>query len=326
MEKPILSIIVPVYNVENFIKECIDSLIAQTIKSVEIIVVNDGSKDSSMDIVKEYNNEKIKIVNKENGGLSSARNAGIKVAQGKYMAFVDSDDFISNNTAYEDMVSYLEKSNSDIIVGMGSWYYNQNKIIPMNKYAFKDNIISSEEYLITSIREHRIFVPVWLNIIKSSILKDNNLYFTEGILHEDEMFSTQLFLKAKKVIIYNENFYMYRQRQGSIMNSNKNKDKRLKDVQYICESLNNITKDIKNMELREEYMNYIAFLGLESIYSVKGKVNKNFKKVIKNNSMRNSLKRSAFYLNINVNLYYVYEYCKRKTMKFIIRLGEKNEK
>lgn len=315
MEKPILSIIVPVYNVENYIKDCIDSLIKQTIKSVEIIVVNDGSKDSSMDIVKEYNNEKIKIVNKVNGGLSSARNAGIKVAQGKYIAFVDSDDFISNNTVYEDMVSYLEKSNSDIIVGKGSWYYNEKKIIPMNKYAFKDNIISSEEYLITSIREHRIFVPVWLNIIKSSILIDNNLKFTEGILHEDELFSPQLFLKAKKILLYNKDFYMYRQREGSIMNSRNNREKRLKDIQYISKELSNISNNISNNELKNELKNYIAYLGLASIYSAKGKIDKNLKILIKENSIRASLKRDSILLSINEYIYYIYEFSKRKIKK-----------
>ena len=319
MDKPILSIIVPVYNVEKFIKECIESLIKQSLKSVEIIVVDDGSLDNSINIVNSFSCEKIKVIHKENGGLSSARNAGIKVATGKYIAFVDSDDFISSSTAYEDIVNLLEKNNGDIAVGKGSWYYNENKIIPMNKdnSIFMKEQLSNEEYLIESIKQKRIFVPVWLNIVKASLIIDNELYFTEGILHEDELFSPQLFLKAKKVILYNKEFYMYRQREGSIMNSKNNRSKRLQDSIYICEELSKVSRTIENNKLKEEFKNYIAYLGLCSIYNVKGKMPKVIKALIKENSSRKSLRRSAFFLNINENLYYGYEFIKRKLWKFV---------
>ena len=98
MEEIKVSVIIPVYNVEKYIRQCLESVTNQTLKDIEIIVVNDGTKDNSMKIVEEYlSDERMKIINKENGGLSSARNAGIKATQGKYICFIDSDDFIDNS-------------------------------------------------------------------------------------------------------------------------------------------------------------------------------------------------------------------------------------
>ena len=105
-----VSIVIPVYNVEKYIRQCLESVINQTLKDIEIIIVNDGTKDSSMKIAEEYLSDKrIKIINKENGGLSSARNAGMRIAQGKYICFIDSDDFIEKNMM-EELYIAIEKT------------------------------------------------------------------------------------------------------------------------------------------------------------------------------------------------------------------------
>ena len=109
-----VSLVIPVYNVEKYIRQCLESVIDQTLKDIEIIIVNDGTRDNSMEIVEEYiSDERIKIINKENGGLSSARNTGILAAQGKYICFIDSDDFIEK-TMMEELYNKIEETNSDV--------------------------------------------------------------------------------------------------------------------------------------------------------------------------------------------------------------------
>ena len=112
-EKIKVSVIIPVYNVEDYIEKCLDSVVNQTLKEIEIIVVNDGAKDNSMKKIEKYfSDSRIKIINKQNGGLSSARNAGLKIAKGEYISFIDSDDFIEEKML-EDL--YSENENADIV-------------------------------------------------------------------------------------------------------------------------------------------------------------------------------------------------------------------
>lgn len=321
IKETMLSIIVPVYNVEKYIKQCIESLVSQTLKDMEIIVVNDETKDNSIEIVKEFHDNRIKIVNKKNGGLSSARNAGIEIARGKYIAFVDSDDFIDFNSAYEDMIKLANKYAADIVVGNANWYYNSNKKSPMNidKKMFKNKVISAEKYIVESIKSKRIFVPVWLNLYKRELMVSNNIYFKNGILHEDELFSPQIFLKAKKVALYEKDFYNYRQREGSIMNSSA-KDKRVKDVFSTCLELSEIIKTLPNSEVKLYLSNYIVDVALAVSYKYKERVPRVVKKMITQNSNKSTLKIKAKLLNLNENFYYLVEFIDRKLIGLYRRL------
>ena len=112
-----LSVVVPVYNVEEYIYECIESILNQDIDGVEIIVINDGSTDNSLKIVKSFNDERIRIIDKENGGLSSARNVGLKEAVGEYVIFIDSDDYLKDKSVLAEMYNLAKKNNSDIVAG-----------------------------------------------------------------------------------------------------------------------------------------------------------------------------------------------------------------
>lgn len=332
VKDPILSIVVPVYNVENYIKQCIQSLVLQTLNNIEIIVVNDETEDKSIEIVKQFNDSRIKIINKKNGGLSSARNAGIKVATGKYIAFVDSDDFIDFISAYEEIIDIAEEFNSDIVVGNACKYYESEKKIPMDtqkdivKKIFEVNVISGEKYLIESVNNKRIFAPVWLNIYRTELILQNNLYFKEGILHEDELFSPQIFLKANKVTFYNKDFYNYRQREGSIMYSLQNKYKRVKDTFNICFELSKIVNTVSNSEAKIALSNYIAYLALSISYKYKIKLSKEEKNMIVNNSNRKDLKFKASLLNVNESLFYSYEFIIRKGYGLYRRLKTKSLK
>ena len=146
LEKKLVSVIVPVYNVEKYIRQCLESVINQTLKDIEIIIVNDGTKDSSMKVVEEYLPDKrIKIINKENGGLSSARNAGMREAQGKYICFIDSDDFI-DSSMMEELYNKIEKTNSDVVESGILLYDNKTHKVEERKNK-KYNFVEKGSYL-----------------------------------------------------------------------------------------------------------------------------------------------------------------------------------
>lgn len=178
-----VSIIIPVYGVEKYISQCLESVINQSYENIEIIVVNDGTKDNSMKIVEEYLlDERIKIINKENGGLASARNRGIEEATGEYIYFLDSDDWIEVNT----IEVLVEESNNLDIIYSNFWYFDEkNQKKRKNKEKIKSNMSMTGEYLLGYSTE----IMVWNKIYKKSFLEEKQLRFLEGIIHEDEEFT-----------------------------------------------------------------------------------------------------------------------------------------
>lgn len=163
-----VSIIIPVYGVEKYISQCLESVINQSYENIEIIVVNDGTKDNSMKIVEEYLlDERIKIINKENGGLASAKNRGIEEATGEYIYFLDSDDWIEVNT----IEVLVEESNNLDIIYSNFWYFDEkNQKKRKNKEKIKSNMSMTGEYLLGYSTE----IMVWNKIYKKVFLKKNN--------------------------------------------------------------------------------------------------------------------------------------------------------
>lgn len=225
-----ISVIIPVYNVEKYIIECIESIINQTFKDIEIIVVNDGTKDNSIKIVEEYLSDKrIKIINKANGGLSSARNEGMKVAKGEYIYFIDSDDFI-NEDVLEVLYKNLESERFDIIFSNFSFYNDKTKKEKKSKFnfPFKENINKGYYFLYNGEE-----INVWNRLYRREFLEKYNFRFIEEIIYEDQDFGFKTILLAEN-IKYIENYgYKYRVgREGSIMSSQR-KEKSLKSVQIL---------------------------------------------------------------------------------------------
>ena len=166
-----ISVIIPVYGVEKYIRQCLESVIKQTYKNLEIIVVNDGTKDNSMKIVEEYLvDERIKVINKENGGISSARNRGIEEATGEYVSFVDSDDWLEIDL-YERIVQILEGNKVDIIV------FNYNRYSE-NKKKYRRNILKLKK-IPKEILFRNLNGECWNKLYKIGFLKENNLRFSE---------------------------------------------------------------------------------------------------------------------------------------------------
>lgn len=215
-----ISVIVPVYNVEKFIRRCLDSIINQTIKDLEIILVNDGSTDNSGLICDEYAklDNRIITIHKENGGLSSARNRGLDVATGEWIAFVDSDDYIDHKM-YEILYKNAEKNNCDISVCYFE-YINQNGISLYNakKKLGIDGIYDENAFLnllYKNSETNLICVCAWNKLYKKEIFDE--LRFKE-IIHEDEEMLNRIYTKKHSIYVNESPLYKYVQNSNSIVN------------------------------------------------------------------------------------------------------------
>lgn len=213
----LISVIVPIYNVEKYLYECIDSICRQTYNKLEIILVNDGSKDNCGKICDEYakRDKRIKVIHKENGGLSSARNAGLDIAKGEYISFIDSDDKIANNF-FEKLYKLSKINNADIVECNFLKFENE---ITVTETKENIKVYSSREM------QHRLYSDenirtkvVWNKLYKKYIYK--NLRFPLGKINEDEFCTYKAFDNCKKnIVIINLPLYYYRYNPTSIMGS-----------------------------------------------------------------------------------------------------------
>ena len=313
-----VSIIVPVYNVEKYLEKCLDSLVNQTFKDIEIIIVNDGSTDNCRKIIDKYYAKYtsiIKVINQENKGLGAARNAGLKLVTSDYVIFVDSDDYIETNMVYEMYNKILQEQADFVICGfnvVNEQYELTSKTFP-------------NEYEIYDFNTQMIFGNLCAcnKIIKRSLL-DDDLKFRSNVWYEDIDFSFKLFLKSKKMCILPKNLYNYLLRQGSIMNSNN-----LRKNLDLIDAFNEIINYAKKNNCFEKYYNEIEFLVIDHLYiscivriltninSTKKEkdellniileyINNNFKNYSKNKYIKLlSLNRKIIFYLIHLKFYYI---------------------
>lgn len=217
MKQPLLSIIVPIYKVEEFLEECVNSILNQEFSDFELILVNDGSPDNCGKICDEFakKDQRIKVIHKVNGGLSSARNAGIEIAKGSYLSFIDSDDFISEDFYKDNMNFLISNKDVDMLIAQVCYYDgNKNKVVENfpRKIDVKKEILSymlSIDYIGSA----------WINIYKKEIF--DKLRYPEGSIYEDGYILTDIIEKIEKIYISNRGIYYYRNREGSIMTKKK---------------------------------------------------------------------------------------------------------
>lgn len=244
-----LSIIIPVYNVEEYLRECLESVYSLNIKK-EIILVDDESPDNSWKIIDEYKikyPEETIVIKQKNTGLSGARNKGLKNAIGEYVIFVDSDDFIQKEK-FEKSFYETYKDRLDIGIGNGNYYYKNGDIKPFNRSdKIKKNIIlTGKKYFELAVKTGSHRDEVWDDIYKRDFLEKNNLKFLEGLCHEDTLFSIEALIKAKKVKYIDSDFYMYRQRENSIMTKLNERTESCK-IYIIKELLKKENKELKGL-------------------------------------------------------------------------------
>lgn len=226
--KPIVSILVPVYNVSKYLRQCLDSLVNQTLSDIEIICVNDGSTDESGKILQEYAavDSRIVVVNKANGGLPSARNAGLDVARGKYVGFVDGDDYVDSDM-YRKMYNAAIANNADIVVCGGHLFPKEEKASQWLKDVLSPRDITYRaggEEALYSERGAKPFL--WRDLIKKQLIDEHNFRLDESIVvGEDQAFQFKVFPAAKRVTFISDKLYYYRySRPESIMNEPQYKD------------------------------------------------------------------------------------------------------
>lgn len=263
-----VSIVVPVYNVDKYLSDCLDSILRQTLVDFELILIDDGSTDSSFAIMKRYalSDARVRIVSQANKGVSAARNHGLSLAQGDYVLFVDSDDTILPDTL-ERLWKHAHETDVDIVLG-NVWMYNLDgskcKIFPRPAWVDQQTVIHGG-LLFAALMSTFSFPPVvYLYFSKRSFLLENNLWMKEGIVHEDELWCTQAMCVSRKVAPLDFFYYSYMQREGSIMNSD--------NLCYRIESMFTVVKELiifvdsHTIELPTETVNWI-YVRIFWIYS-----------------------------------------------------------
>ncbi|MFT8342950.1 MAG: glycosyltransferase [Clostridium beijerinckii] len=254
--KDLISVIVPVYNVEKYLPQCIDSILNQTEKNLEIILVDDGSLDNSGKICDEFSkrDDRIIVIHKKNNGLSSARNAGLEIARGNYIGFVDSDDWL-DKTMYEVLLKLLKENNSDISCCDFFKTANGNDSIPhidneiINSYNNLESLNNFYNGLYTQT------VVAWNKLYKRELFKD--ISYPIGKIHEDEGTTYKLYYKANKITYTNRPLYYYRITPNSITTSKFNK-KRL-DIIYVYDEKVKFIKNINNEEIYSKTLKWYLF-------------------------------------------------------------------
>ena len=215
MKEPLISVIVPVYKVENYLNRCVESIVAQTYNNLEIILVDDGSPDCCPDMCDawEKRDNRIKVIHKKNGGLSDARNTGLQISTGELIGFVDSDDWVDINM-YHYLYEAMKRDNSDIVACSVKMIWEDgtpSRMLTQNS----DIILSQKDAMQALIEETWLKQPVWYKLYKKKVVK--NILFPVGKYHEDAFWSYQVIGVAKKVSVIDYIGYYYLQRRESIM-------------------------------------------------------------------------------------------------------------
>ena len=262
-----MSIIIPVYNTEKYLSDCLDSIINQTLSDIEIICINDGSTDNSLEILNKYANKdsRIKIFSKKNEGQATARNKGIKEATGEYIAFVDSDDFVDLDI-FKKLYNHAKKNRLDIDMCKISVFDNETSEIDDNVWYYSLGVFRNFNKKIFSHNDTKEFtceiaVTPYNKIYKKSFLDKNNILFPEGYIFEDEAFFFDAYLNAKRVSILNENLYYYRiNRKGSTVEKTSEKD--YSDIVEVFKLIREIFIETGNFENYKTLL-YNRFIHLE---------------------------------------------------------------
>lgn len=270
-----LSVIVPIYNVDKYLSKCLDSILLQTYKNLEIICVNDGSTDTSLKILKQYaeKDKRIIVIDQENRGLSGARNVGMSIMTGEYFTFMDSDDWIQLG-AYQKCMDIIknEKRPIDILVFNGFLYY-QNILygdpVLFNLFSY-DDWGSLKESNFKDYRKRKSplhnTMAVWNKIFRTDWYKQYNFQFMERMLAQDRLFSAQTYLKAKNIYVLEDYFSCYRKQPESLSYTAK---KNIFNLFTICDEVKKVYQQEGFYE--EALDSYLQYVLRESLMATRSK-------------------------------------------------------
>ena len=258
MVKYSVSVIVPVYGVEKYIDKCLKSLVSQTLKDIEIIVVNDGSKDKTLDVLQALSLEdkRIKVIDQINSGVSQARNNGLKNASGKYIGFVDADDYI-DVTMYEKMYKKAEDNNCEIVICNVNDVKGEEKKVSLclEEGIINMDMIIKEDFLCE--KYCKLGTAVWHKIFKSELIKNNNIKLLEKCFYTDTEYAMYPMIYSKTIYISHDYIYVYRVGRDEQSMSAKGRVKHYKDHIKVSKKLNDFVKENCN-HLEENIKKYIV--------------------------------------------------------------------
>lgn len=313
-KEPKFSIIIPVYNVENYLSQCLDSIVNQTLLDIEIICVNDETKDRSRYILEEYQkkDDRIQIIDKVNGGLSSARNAGLRVSTGEYVLFVDSDDYLSMDTCERLYYEVLEHKPEIIVFGANVFpdYIEQDPWIVQN-LTTRSKIYKKKNGSVKALLKENGACPfVWRDCFRRDFLIANKLEFDETVrFAEDLIFQFMAFPLAEQVIFISDKLYYYRWVRKDSLMANAAKDIYQKYVSHI-EAMNIIAEFWDNQGLLKRYSREFmvwttSFMGWD-LYHYKGKKKAELIKLMKDFWNKYKLNEHVKKLPLRNKFYYFY--------------------
>lgn len=313
MKEELISIIVPIYNVEEYLPECIESLINQTYKNIEIILVDDGSKDNCGSICDEYakKDNRIIVIHKENGGLSDARNKGIDISKGEYLTFVDSDDVVSTQFI-EKLYKMILENNCEIAIC--DYIRFENEIPKDENIQVEVETVSNLEILTRVYDENVKMIVAWNKIYKKELFEQ--IRYPVGKINEDQFTTYKVIYNANKIAVSNEKMYYYRSNPNSIMGSNFN-EKRLQVLEALEERMQfykDKSLDGLYKKTQTSYLDIIISLFISSRQNMQdskkceeillSKFKSAYKKM-KNNEMISMVERRNYIIfNFSHNLFY----------------------
>ena len=259
-----ITVIVPVYNTENYIEKCINSITGQTYKELEIIVVNDGSTDNSLKILEKLQSKdnRIKIINQENKGVSAARNKGLDNATGEYIAFVDSDDYLDKNM-YEKLVSYMEEANADLVSARAFIIDRANKP-GENDYNNYIDTFTSQEQILKAYADAFLTIAVWDKLFTKKAI--GNTRFDSTVFCEDAKFVLDVCENTKKVLCTSERLYYHLKRTGNSLTNTSFNDFYMTLYSYMNNKRESIIKENKLYEESAQRIYFNTIYHLLKVY------------------------------------------------------------
>ncbi|MFG6340471.1 MAG: glycosyltransferase [Lachnospiraceae bacterium] len=305
MQPDFISVIVPVYNIEPYVERCIRSILSQTYNNLEVIIINDGSTDNSGSICHRLalSDSRIRVIDQKNAGLSEARNTGLRIAQGTYIAFVDGDDYIDEKM-YEILHKRLVQENSDLALCNISYVDENRQCIDKKRFHLGNDVLGEEAFWRGYYGEFLIpYVVSWNKLYKRELFKD--IAFDKGKIHEDEFILHKIISQCKSISIINDCLYYYVQRTGSIMGSSYNIrrlqaveafERRLdyfaqKDMQFISPTMSRIFGVILDAK---EFLDFSTEINRVKYNEAVGIYRRNFWKYIRDLNLSIVLKSMLF--------------------------------
>lgn len=271
MSKPILSVVVPVYNTRPYLGQCLHSLAMQTLADIEVIMVNDGSTDGSDELLKKraIADRRFRYVEQMNGGLSVARNTGMMMAQGTYIAFLDSDDWLLTNDCLDRICQIADGTEADIVAG-NTWSVftdGRKNLWGKNcKKIFKPGEVLNGGEFFVRMEEQSCYVPMVYNYVyRRSFLQKHQFRFEPGVIHEDELWTPQVLTSAQQVVYTEIHHYGYRQREGSIMTTTSSA-RRMASLQLIVDKLLQYVDEYTNTEADTESIKKAIEMNILRLY------------------------------------------------------------